>query len=62
MRIIDWVSLAGIVAIFGWGLWMVRGEPRGRPRIKRAEHVHMVARNGRLVEFRVIRTEEEDHG
>jgi len=60
MRIVDWLSLAGIVIILGCALAACTPLRRGTPRIRRSQHVRMLARNGRLVEFEVIDTEEED--
>jgi len=60
MRIVDWLSLAGIVIILGCALAACTQLRRGTPRIRRSQHVRMLARNGRLVEFEVIDTEEED--
>ncbi len=60
MRTIDWISLLGIVIIVALFLAALPTRRRGTPRIKRAQHVRMMARNGRLVRFDVIETEEED--
>lgn len=60
MRAIDWISLTGIVVIVALALAALPRHRRGTPRIRRAQHVRMMARNGRLVRFEVIESEEED--
>lgn len=60
MTAMDWLSLVGIVGLFGLVAFAFRPERPGTPRIRRAQHLHMRACGGRLVECRVVETEEED--
>lgn len=56
----DWLALIGIGSILLFLALLSQPERAGRPRIKRAQHLHMRAHKGRLVECRVTETEEED--
>jgi len=57
-----WDGLYVSVILFLFALPLFSGLPlQGAPRIKRATHLHMRASGGRLVQCRVVETEQEDY-